>query len=37
MKKKGKTEFQQHKSRMAKLEYKLRKAEEDRLKRKRGK
>lgn len=36
MKKKGKTEFQQHESRMAKLEYKLKKAEEARLKRKRG-
>ena len=36
MKRKGKTEFQQHESRMAKLEYKLRQAEEDRLKRKRG-
>lgn len=37
MKKREKTEFQQHKSRMAKLEYKLKKAEENRLKRRRGK
>lgn len=36
-KKRGKTEFQEHKSRTAKLEYRLKKKEEERLAKRRNK
>lgn len=36
-KKRGKTEFQEHKSRTAKLEYRLKKEEEERLAKRRNK